>query len=466
MIFEDDENDCTTLTVKGVLRRPPRLAGYTFRIELGIPRNAMDQVCDILASVSHEHIIRIHGRGEDFLVTSFWNETLKAYLQRIESKIKENQSQPCSQIRRRRHQDTTYAINLWRSVALPATKALAELHSQNITLGGMIDLNSIVLVTQTKNYGGSSQNLLEDTPQQVYLRDFTKSRKSSFTAMDQRYASEFLAEDTFQIGSILSELSLIQPLPSGGPAERIDEAIDLCCHSDPCMRPTIVRIQKLLVDVLRHPLLVPVKPPLIRGKANRKMTFKNTSRIPRSRSLSSLRPLSLFSARRQAAQESFTKPPEKVEDAIISNKTDSPLQESGDLPELVSVEEDSSTTSSSSSSSNPVETTVKDDKEEPATTTPASSRTGERQGRRPLSRLLSLDSANALSMRRRHVPFFSAKNCSRVEMKKKSTYMLPTEHSKHNNTSVRTTSTANTSIHRNGRHAALLAKSASISTKK
>ena len=269
--YKEDVSDCDTLSVRGVLRQPAALAGYTFRVEMGIPSHRLDQLCNILSSSSHENIVEVFARGDDFMVTSFWNETLKSYLRRVETVIHENDCRSCGQRRRSHHhhhhqrrlsqrrsprkqeeeeraEPTT--INLWRQIALPVTKALSFLHTQNITLGGALDLTSIVVATQNSD---DPKQLLH-IPTQVFLRDFSKAHQASVTAMDQLYRTEFLSEDTFQLGTILSEISLVQPLPQGGDAAaQLDDIIDICCHPDPYLRPTVRKVEKILAEVLRQP---------------------------------------------------------------------------------------------------------------------------------------------------------------------------------------------------------------------
>jgi hypothetical protein len=245
VMFQEEEDDCATLTLKGILQKPPELAGYTFRVEMGIPSSRLDQLCSLLLSLPHENIVQAYARGDDFLVTSFWNETLRCYLRRIEKEMSENQG-PLVKIRLRRKGGGT--IDLWRSVALPIINVVSFLHAENVTLGGALDLTTIVLNTQN---GDDSKDLLS-LPTQIYLRDFSKAHQASFTAMDQLYQTEFLSEDVFQLGTVLSEISLIQRLPSGEAAERMDDMIDMCCHSDPCKRPSARRVQKTLLDILHH----------------------------------------------------------------------------------------------------------------------------------------------------------------------------------------------------------------------
>jgi hypothetical protein len=268
--YKEDVSDCDTLSVRGVLRQPAALAGYTFRVEMGIPSHRLDQLCNILSSSSHENIVEVFARGDDFMVTSFWNETLKSYLRRVETEIHENDCRSCGQRLRSYHQrrlgqshrrshrkqeeederTEPTTINLWRQIALPVTKALSFLHTQNITLGGALDLTSIVVATQNSD---DPKQLLH-IPTQVFLRDFSKAHQASVTAMDQLYRTEFLSEDTFQLGTILSEISLVQPLPQGGDAAaQLDDIIDICCHPDPYLRPTVRKVEKILCEVLRQP---------------------------------------------------------------------------------------------------------------------------------------------------------------------------------------------------------------------
>jgi hypothetical protein len=271
LLYQEDASDCDTLTVKGILRQPPQLAGYTFRVEMGIPSHRLNHLCNLMSSLPHENIVEVFARGNDFIVTSFWNETLKCFLRRVEPEIKENQPRSCGQNRRRRKGTNT--INLWRSVALPVTKAVSFLHAENVTLGGALDLTTIVVNTQNN---GESKELLT-VPAQVYLRDFSKAHQASVTAMDQLYQTEFLSEDTFQLGTILSEISLVQPLPRGEAAEQMDEIIDMCCHPDPCLRPSVRRVEKTLMEVLRHPDLRPTTSTKENGSAGSVKSSKSSS---------------------------------------------------------------------------------------------------------------------------------------------------------------------------------------------
>jgi len=250
LMYKEDVSDCDTLTVKGTLHRPPELAGYVYRVEMGIPTQKLDHICDFLTSLPHENIVKVYGRGEDFILTSFWNETLNHYLRRVELEMKEQEHRSCIRCHRRRD-GTEYAdyVNLWRHVAVPVTKAISFLHAENVTLGGALDLTTIVVNTQDGNKGEG----LMPVPSQLYLRDFSKAQRAAVTEMDQLYSTELLAEDIFQLGAVLSEISLIQPLPPGEATAEMDAIIDMCCHPDPCLRPSVRRVEKTMLAVLRHP---------------------------------------------------------------------------------------------------------------------------------------------------------------------------------------------------------------------
>jgi len=251
---DDDENDKQTFTAKGILREPENLVGFTYRFELHKSAVTIARIINILAEISHENIVQIYGMGDKFVVTSFWDETLLSRLLRMKEQqdlsTKRRSLASLTLFKRKisssrvffSHQQSSMPpLNLWQDVALPVTRALLRLHQHHVTLGGALDLTTIVLSGNGKM-----------GPPRVYLRDFSRALKLS---QDESDIDDLLAKDVYRLGMVFRELASVQPGPPGeddATSSAISKLIESCCQVEAFLRPSIRRLHKRLLEILRN----------------------------------------------------------------------------------------------------------------------------------------------------------------------------------------------------------------------
>ncbi len=242
IIQDEDENDYQTACPKGILREPESLAGHTFRIEFHPSAQTIAKIANILADISHDNIIHIYGLGDTFLVTDFWNETLQSRLGRMRRHLHDKRIGRNLMMKNRVYKDSTLSaepLDLWHYVALPVTRALLHLHQRHVSLGGALNLTSIVLAGES-----------EIQPPWVFLRDFSKAVHASMVSEYFSDVYTLLSDDIFQLGLVLTEISRYQPLPCLDECKEMEKLIGACCHLDPLLRPSVRRVHKLLLDIL------------------------------------------------------------------------------------------------------------------------------------------------------------------------------------------------------------------------
>eukprot|EP00934_Nitzschia_sp_Nitz4_P000576 Nitzschia sp. Nitz4//scaffold151_size53849//11941//12996//NITZ4_006715-RA/size53849-processed-gene-0.44-mRNA-1//1//CDS//3329537120//576//frame0 len=233
VLDEEDENDCGSEFSKATLSEPRSLAHQLFRLEHHKSALEIAHITNLLADLDHENIIQVRGMGDYFLVTNLWDDTLRSRLSKIARATRKSQTKRSIFGKRPK----APPLNLWQYVALPITRALLYLHNKSIAMG-LVTVDTIVLS------GDGTKG-----PPQVFLRDFSKARQ--VLLVGDYDSSTLLSSDVFQLGLILNEIARVQPLAPGSLATSMDQLIESCCQSDILWRPTIRRVHKRLLEIVR-----------------------------------------------------------------------------------------------------------------------------------------------------------------------------------------------------------------------
>jgi hypothetical protein len=252
---QQEEDDWIVLPSVTILEAVP-LAGLTCSVINRNPRahkrnngnrNGNNRANDessshLLSTLQHEHIVRIHAMGTNFLVVDPWEQTLRQRLERRRRKCSSSSSSRRNIFQRswgRKSSNSHHPTNeyddadLWTRIALPIIRALHYLHQRSISYNSL-SLDSVVF---------SSTN-------QLYLMDFS-------------YASMTHHEDTSSydilcLGRLLQELLQLQNSQNENNPPSvlfINELIGACCHENPSCRPSIRRVRKRMLEFTAAPTL-------------------------------------------------------------------------------------------------------------------------------------------------------------------------------------------------------------------